>query len=107
MSYFFHSQPLLFCAPPGVGGVQGDRTRRVRAQWINGWAQYFIPTVGVGGAVYTQISEANQAQPAGGVSAPQPFVTLFDNDRVTPTGDANKPRAWGALACCWLGIPAS
>ena len=91
----------------GVGGVQGDRTRRVRAQWINGWAQYFIPTVGVGGAVYTQISEANQAQPAGGVSTPQPFLTLFDNDRVAPTGPTNAPRRWGALACAYLGTPAS
>jgi len=27
--------------------------------------------------------------------------------RVVPTGAANKPRAWGALACAYLGQPAS
>lgn len=26
--------------------------------------------------------------------------------RVVPTGSSNKPRAWGALACCYLGQPA-
>jgi len=25
--------------------------------------------------------------------------------RVVPTGATNKPRAWGALACCYLGTP--
>ena len=32
--------------------------------------------------------------------------TDFDISRVVPTGAANKPRAWGALACCYLGQPA-
>ena len=27
--------------------------------------------------------------------------------RVVPTGVANKPRAWGALACAYLGTPVS
>lgn len=31
----------------------------------------------------------------------------IDLARVVPTGAANKPRAWGALACAYLGTPAS
>ena len=31
----------------------------------------------------------------------------FSAGRVVPTGVANKPRGWGALACCYLGTPAS
>ncbi len=26
-------------------------------------------------------------------------------ERVTPTGSAFAPRRWGALACCYLGVP--
>lgn len=29
----------------------------------------------------------------------------FDASRQVPTGAANKPRAWGALACAYLGTP--
>ena len=31
----------------------------------------------------------------------------FAADRIVPVGKANKPRGWGALACCYLGTPAS
>lgn len=29
----------------------------------------------------------------------------FDSSRVVPAGAVNKPRAWGALACVYLGAP--
>ena len=29
----------------------------------------------------------------------------FDPGRVVPVGNANKPRAWGALPCVYLGAP--
>ena len=32
---------------------------------------------------------------------------LFDVFRVAPTGPAFAPRRWGALACAYLGTPAS
>lgn len=34
-------------------------------------------------------------------------IGSFSAARVVPTGAANKPRAWGALACAYLGQPAS
>ncbi len=33
------------------------------------------------------------------------YLYDFDNSRVVPTGAANLPRSWGALACCYLGQP--
>ena len=35
------------------------------------------------------------------------LLTNFNASRVVPTGNANKPRAWGALACAYLGAPVS
>lgn len=29
----------------------------------------------------------------------------FDASRVVPTANKNQPRAWGALACVYLGAP--
>lgn len=34
-------------------------------------------------------------------------VADINTSRVVPTGAANKPRAWGALACAYLGAPAA
>ena len=34
-------------------------------------------------------------------------ISGFDSGRIMPVGAANKPRAWGALACSYLGTPAS
>ena len=44
---------------------------------------------------------ADQAAGGGGQTS---FVV--DSERVAPTGNATKPRAWGALACAYLGTPA-
>lgn len=35
------------------------------------------------------------------------YAIVINANRVVPTGAANKPRAWGALACAYLGTPAS
>ena len=33
------------------------------------------------------------------------YELLFDPARMVPVGNANKPRAWGALPCVYLGTP--
>ena len=43
----------------------------------------------------------------GGTGDVRDTVFTFDNARVGPTSNTNKPRAWGALACCYLGTPAA
>jgi hypothetical protein len=32
---------------------------------------------------------------------------VFNSERVVPTANKNQTRAWGALACAYLGQPAS
>ena len=54
-----------------------------------------------GGAAYAQTGYAD----TGGYNSTKALMS-FDSSRVVPTGAANKPRAWGALACCYLGQPA-
>lgn len=70
---------------------------------------------------YIRIVDSNPSQPSTG-----PFVNTgiavgpetgtgqnygaecyFDPSRVVPTGTTNSPRAWGALACVYLGVPAT
>lgn len=55
------------------------------------------------GAFYVQVlgSGAQLAQ------ANARFSLVFDPSRVVPTAAKNQPRAWGALACAYLGQPAS
>ena len=34
-------------------------------------------------------------------------ILQVDTSRVVPTAPVNRPRGWGALACVYLGAPAS
>ena len=35
------------------------------------------------------------------------YNMYLDASRVVPTANKNQPRAWGALPCVYLGLPAS
>ena len=81
-----------------VGGAAGDVARRVMGWlWPTGTGAYAggvcYPRPGVYGAGY-----GSHASNEG---------TGIDTARVVPTGPANAPRRWGALACVYLGRPAS
>ena len=87
---------------PGVGGVQGDQGRNATG------------TVGAlgnnngdmcSGVFYRESYAANgwDTNHTGGTWT----RSMLNLSRVIPVGPANAPRRWGALACCWLGIPAS
>ena len=79
----------------GVGGALGDQIRNTPGTFY-GWGW------GTTGA-FRSGSVSSGAQGASGSGYAQ--VTL-DLARVVPVGAANKPRGWGALACCYLGQPA-
>ncbi len=83
----------------GVGDVHGDQTRRVvgRAKAI--WGSNLEP---ISGAFRR---EASTAFSAGGSGVGYSDLIL-DTALVGPTGAANAPRHWGALACAYLGQPA-
>lgn len=79
----------------GVGGVDGDRGRLLFGvlgleYGVEPSGPFFNGTVG----------------PANQVGSRGSYVRVgFDSSRVVPTGPANAPRRWGALACCYLGTP--
>ena len=81
----------------GVGGVHGDMMRRI---WGEETGEGF--TTSVTGAYYItqpRLISVGQGSTRAGIG--------IDTSRIVPTGAANKPRAWGALACCYLGTPAA
>ncbi len=82
----------------GVGGVHGDMIRRI-------YGTYQTVTGTHPQGVFSAI-DATAANISGASSTFAHHNYKFDSSRVVPTGTANKPRAWGALACCYLGQPA-
>lgn len=91
----------------GVGGVHGDMVRNIVG--YNG-----VHNISGGGFNLTCGGAFDFNGIAGniGITSPPPGSGSYKLPRlnvanVVPTGNANKTRAWGALACCYLGQPAS
>ena len=83
-----------------MGGVHGDAIRN-----IEGTSDY----VNSGNVVYdkaffisTKAGVTVAAQSGGNSSS---TVSRFNASRVVPTANKVQPRAWGALACVYLGAP--
>lgn len=86
----------------GTGGVHGDYARRIQGNIYTGGAE----SAGYAeGALYPYLF--NRQTSGTGASGSTYGKIGLDSSRVVPVGNANKPRAWGALACCYLGTPAS
>lgn len=85
----------------GVGGVHGDMMRNFTGSVTNVHA-------GAGGTTFSGVISANFGIADSGSQnqGEGRFGFFVDPSRVVPTGNANKPRGWGALACCYLGRPA-
>lgn len=79
----------------GVGGAQGDRMRDM--------AGSFTARTDTGAEGIFSASAPGMTMASGSVN----YLGLvhFTASRVVPTGAANAPRRWGALACCYLGAP--
>ena len=88
----------------GVGGVHGDMSRRMWATISDAWLAVTFGTSGgsLSGAWVQKGTYSEAALSGRQVVA----ISGFDSGRIMPVGAANKPRAWGALACCYLGRPA-
>lgn len=87
----------------GVGGVDGDRGREAAGTLGPFVGGQNSATYGYG--VFTRSGQNGSYGIAGGGAVCANLS--FSLARVQPTGPAFAPRRWGALACCWLGIPAS
>lgn len=91
----------------GVGGVHGDAGREItgyagtRALSSGSWENEAHGVFGLDGAVRSNVSSRVPVN-SGLYALPQ-----FRASRVVPIAAKNQPRAWGALACVYLGAPAS
>jgi hypothetical protein len=88
----------------GAGMVHGDYTRPISGHVGYGATGAFTYVTGV----FEGVARTDPASNLTGIETQHPYTNaLFKTSRVVPTGNANKPRAWGALACVYLGKPAS
>lgn len=94
-----------------VGGVHGDAGREIAAS-ISIGAHYNagssgVVTIGGTGALYGQSTINATYLAMGSGTAVGTNRATFSAARVVPTAAKNQPRAWGALACVYLGQPVS
>ena len=82
----------------GVGGVQGWALPPIRGHTIGG-----VSALTDGVFVNKQDGQYDSLQPGNARFSP----ALFDVARVAPVAERVRVPAWGALACCYLGQPAS
>lgn len=91
-----------------VGGVHGDGIRNATGSLFtilpNGGYNNFAGE----GVFYatTFTGKINNNASSGGIGSTYPFQGNFDLSRGLPVANKNQPRAWGALACVYLGRPA-
>ena len=86
----------------GEGGAHGDMIRNITG-FVLDLAQSVASSGSFGGALYMSTGGGGAA--GGGSSVYAVRSCYFNSSRGVPVGAANKPRAWGALACCYLGTP--
>lgn len=83
----------------GVGDVQGDATRRLSgsigetSDQATGYSGSFLKSRGAAGVL--------SAGGSGWYKTTLNFSTAYQ----VPVAGKNQPRSWGALACCYLGVP--
>ena len=87
-----------------MGGVDGDAVRE-----IAGWLRTTRATNGAPdhNGVFVSVSNAVAGVGGGGSTVMYSYRGNFSASAVVPTGPVNAPRRWGALACVYLGQPAS
>ena len=86
----------------GVGGTHGDGMRNITGVLVDVYGGYTSSSSGA----FVQ-TNARDAGIQGGVMTYGSHDMAFDPARVVPAAAKNQPRAWGALACVYLGLPAS
>ncbi len=87
-----------------MGGVHGDGTREIEGTMTRA-------SLVAGGYCYgTGCFAAESVGPVGApvnASYTAASVIRLKASRIVPTAAKNQVRAWGALACVYLGLPAS
>lgn len=87
----------------GVGDTHGDGIRNITGGVPNEWVKDPGNAGGTGPFYFGQIiNTLSTTENASGFKG-----RFFDSSRAVPTAAKNQTRAWGALACVYLGQPAS
>ena len=91
----------------GVGGAQGDAIRNFASALVLS-DRIYASTDGATttGALYMSNIRSSRPFPRDGSASYSGGDLSLDPSRKVPTAAKNQPRAWGALACCYLGQPA-
>lgn len=87
----------------GVGDADGDTGRQIYGSF--GQTYIYTGSFSSSGALYP--TAAANSHLDGQTVASRLRTINIDSGLVTPIGPAFAPRRWGALACCYLGTPAS
>ena len=85
-----------------AGGVHGDGMREITGTLMDVYGSYVGSSNGAISA-----GASRPAGIAGGELQNAAWNVHFLASRVVPTASVNRPRAWGALACVYLGPQAS
>lgn len=85
-----------------VGGVHGDAIRNINGNV--GYLYSYSSSYVMNGAFYQSNSSTQPTGNYGNIPSP---IAGFLASRVVPTAAKNQPRAWGSLACVYLGPLAS
>ena len=91
----------------GVGGVQGDQGRELVGGMV--CPSHTSNVVGAYTGAATVLTAPSLGTLSGGVAnnSHDMLAARFVASRVAPVGSVFAPRRWGALACAYLGVPAS
>ncbi|MBS6831085.1 MAG: hypothetical protein KH208_14735 [Desulfovibrio sp.] len=89
-----------------VGGAQGDQGRKVYGAIDATGHSFAWSDRNITGAFALRERPGASGGNVFNAHSSNYFVD-FDSARIQPVGSANAPRRWGALACCYLGTPAS
>ena len=89
-----------------MGGAQGDQGRKVYGAIDATGHSFAWSDRNITGAFALRERPGASGGNVFNAHSSNYFVD-FDSARIQPVGSANAPRRWGALACCYLGTPAS
>ena len=90
-----------------MGGVHIDTMRRLRGYSDRKYGT-LVGLQDPGKLKWSEYAGYQDSQSiAGQIAALNVEREWFDSGNVAPTGNKTAPRAWGALACAYLGIPAA
>jgi hypothetical protein len=93
------------CDSLGAGGAHGDAGREIEASIAVGTDSWTGRLLANPSGAFILEGQGNAAAPFGTTTAIRYMTARFIGSRVVPTAAKFQTRAWGSLACVYLGLP--